>query len=466
MTKSLGIFITSILLLLCLAVAFPFWSLHRREAAYARKAHQDLLREVRLTRAAGISLDRALLKQTLPPTTDNAWPIYQEIAVELKVHRVDLLSEDRLMKLAKNPTPTPAEMALRKAFLHQNARLLRLTHLAVAKSDCTIDTNWDTPNPQDIRFTEMGAMREASRMIQNESQQMASEGRVAEAIQNQALGFRIADHCAAGNRYFTYVIANSINSITLEGMRNILEFHGNDPTTAKAVRLAIQRSAHTPDLSAMLRTETVVGYLTIEYFRTASVQDFQTLSDHYVVTAQDVATLTRMRQNTNFWNAYLDSIETGLLQRDRADIASADLPLPVSFTQIVQHAAAFEKRKGAASPMANVLNLDTANLASLRSYNTGLINVLKASASILIWKSQHGAFPETLSVIGKTPLDPFSGKPFGYRREGSGFVLYSAGVNGNFNGGSPNVKPKGGPPMFRYPVPAYYRLPAKAEKTP
>ncbi|BDI31881.1 hypothetical protein CCAX7_39320 [Capsulimonas corticalis] len=452
MTKSLAPLIVFTALFICALAGGTYWSIRRPQIEDARRARQ----EVALTRAAGISLDRTLLKPVLPSAADNAGPIYQQISAERKFHRVDSMREDRLLKLARTPKSTPAEMAKREAFLRQNVSLLRLIHLAVAKPDCVVNTNWDAPNPQDVRFPEIASMREAARMIQNESLLMASEGRVAEAIQNQALGFRIADHCATVKRSSAYIIANAVNSITFEGMRNILEFHGDNPATANAVRLAIQRSAHTPDLSATLRAETIVGYSTIEYFRTASVKDFQTLANHYVITSQDVATLSLIRQNTNSWNAYLDFFETGLLQRDRADIASADLPLPLSYAQISQHAAAFEKRKEAATPMANVLDLDTANLASWRSQSVGMMDVLETSANILIWKSQHGAFPATLSAIGVTPLDPYSGKPFGYRREGAGFVLYSVGKDGTFDGGTPQVKPKDHSPIFRYPAPSYY----------
>jgi hypothetical protein len=57
-------------------------------------------------------------------------------------------------------------------------------------------------------------------------------------------------------------------------------------------------------------------------------------------------------------------------------------------------------------------------------------------------KDRTGAWPTSLSEIDlrvsrETSLDPFSGKPFGYRPAGDTFLLYSVGPNGTDEGGAP-----------------------------
>jgi hypothetical protein len=75
-----------------------------------------------------------------------------------------------------------------------------------------------------------------------------------------------------------------------------------------------------------------------------------------------------------------------------------------------------------------------------------------AAATLLAEKAGTGAYP------GKLPqefTDPFTNKPLGYRREGGGFVVYSAGPGGHFDGGRPGQKVPGQESLFRYPaVPA------------
>ncbi len=56
------------------------------------------------------------------------------------------------------------------------------------------------------------------------------------------------------------------------------------------------------------------------------------------------------------------------------------------------------------------------------------------------YKDRTGAWPASLAevephVSADTITDPFSGKPFGYRRSGNTFLLYSVGPNGTDEGG-------------------------------
>ena len=49
-------------------------------------------------------------------------------------------------------------------------------------------------------------------------------------------------------------------------------------------------------------------------------------------------------------------------------------------------------------------------------------------------------------------MDPFTNRSLLYKREGTGFVVYSAGPTGRFDGGKPGVKVPGQESLFRYPV--------------
>ncbi len=61
------------------------------------------------------------------------------------------------------------------------------------------------------------------------------------------------------------------------------------------------------------------------------------------------------------------------------------------------------------------------------------------AAALRIYRIGHGAYPDSLESLGGTvpgmPLDPFTGKPYRYRREGSGFVVWSVGKDGTDGGG-------------------------------
>jgi len=57
-----------------------------------------------------------------------------------------------------------------------------------------------------------------------------------------------------------------------------------------------------------------------------------------------------------------------------------------------------------------------------------------------LYKSRMGKYPENLEalvpgILNEVPIDPFTGKPLVYRREGEGFIVYSLGSNEKDDGG-------------------------------
>jgi hypothetical protein len=57
-----------------------------------------------------------------------------------------------------------------------------------------------------------------------------------------------------------------------------------------------------------------------------------------------------------------------------------------------------------------------------------------------LYKSRTGRYPDGLEelvpdLLTEVPIDPFTGKPFVYRREGEGFIVYSLGSNQKDDGG-------------------------------
>lgn len=64
---------------------------------------------------------------------------------------------------------------------------------------------------------------------------------------------------------------------------------------------------------------------------------------------------------------------------------------------------------------------------------------LRLAAALRIYRERHGAYPASLDALGgllpAAPVDPFTGRPYLYRREGPGFVVWSVGADGADGGG-------------------------------
>jgi hypothetical protein len=94
-------------------------------------------------------------------------------------------------------------------------------------------------------------------------------------------------------------------------------------------------------------------------------------------------------------------------------------------------------------------------------------NVTIAGASVLAWKARHKAFPPDLkSAMATVPTDPYDGNPLRYRRTGNGFVVYSIGSTGKFDGGRQNVKPTPYETRFFFPESIYPRANSNKRSVP
>ena len=64
----------------------------------------------------------------------------------------------------------------------------------------------------------------------------------------------------------------------------------------------------------------------------------------------------------------------------------------------------------------------------------------RAGLACRLYRSRTGGYPESLEelvpgILTEVPIDPFTGKPLVYRREGDGFIVYSLGSNQKDDGG-------------------------------
>lgn len=110
-------------------------------------------------------------------------------------------------------------------------------------------------------------------------------------------------------------------------------------------------------------------------------------------------------------------------------------------------------RQGADAPMkinaarfadwiepAALLTFDCLDSSNKRDLWKASIDQLAIAVALEDFREKNSRYPQTLSEAGggaQTRVDPFSGKPYLYRPEGSGYLLYSVSLNGKDDGGQP-----------------------------
>ncbi len=93
----------------------------------------------------------------------------------------------------------------------------------------------------------------------------------------------------------------------------------------------------------------------------------------------------------------------------------------------------FEKLSGMNLPSFSSVLVKEANLESF-------IITARIGLACKIFKQQRGRFPENIAalvpgILTEEPLDPFTGKPFIYRLQDGGFIVYGLGSNERDDGG-------------------------------
>jgi hypothetical protein len=97
------------------------------------------------------------------------------------------------------------------------------------------------------------------------------------------------------------------------------------------------------------------------------------------------------------------------------------------------------------APVTSILCPSYTHVAGSRDRATAQVALSRVALALIDYKRQFGAYPPSLQAIqprlGREVLeDPFTGKPFVYRRQGKGFLLYSLGMNLKDDKGQPRIK--------------------------
>ncbi len=414
----------------------------------------NLAREEAAARREGIPLTAQELQKPLPPPDQNAAPLYTKLTK---------LLHDKPLGLPKYAEGmdafhayTPAQIAAVRRTLVARQDVMALVHQAADKPQCVFVRDWN--KGVDLEFPEYQLMREAARLIKTESYLLARDGHFGEAITNQARGFRVAEHAASDPALISYLVGNSSETITLAGMQSILALAGADAAAIWQVQQSTRSEFAPLPLRAPLANEAAAMEPIFRQLHQGQHQGIQWFSSSLEnLTSGKRIAFDPQRSvkpvspaEEKLVSDTIDAQQANYLSDVRRMVAAVDAPTKerrAVYASLLD-ASAPSARNGART-MSFILLPDGQKLDEddLRLKARKVVTL--AAASLLAEKAKAGAFSATLP-LGFT--DPFTNKPLGYRREGVGFVVYSAGPTGHFDGGRPGEKVSGQESAFRYPA--------------
>ncbi len=415
----------------------------------------DYEHDLAQAKQAGLPVSMAQLQANLPPAAQNAAPLYTLLLQRLHDNPLGR-NADLANAPSKSAMPSAQELGEARVFLVQRADLLRLVHQAAARPQCVFVRDWNNPDPAKIQFPELATIRTSARLLASESLVLAEQGQWLAAVHNEALGFRIARH-ASGDRTVTAdLVGISVDAITLSAFRKIIYISHGNPRVARAVQQTIERGWKPDSLAASMRTEVAFQQGMIALLRHAgpSALDGMTGGTDKPNRRQ---TDGLAGLNRDAWEQFLNANGSYLLHIMPQAITAADQPYPQAHASMQAIEAQVEQPKDLTHLIAVIMFPMGDLLVQKQAQIEAWAGTTRAAAALLSYRAAHGAYPATLGqALSPVPLDPYNGQPLQYKLQKAGFVVYSIGPDGRFDGGTASLMPASKQALFRYPLPSYY----------
>lgn len=420
-------------------------------------ATPSLTEELRLMKQAGLPTRPRELQAPLPPESRNAAPLYQQLTELLKSK--PLSEADKIANQGTWRRALTAEQAgqIRKA-LADRADITDLVHRAVGRPECVFDRKWE--QGASMIFPEFATMRMATRWLSAESALQLYDGKPLDALRTQALGFRVSEHVSHDPMLIAYLVALATDSITLSGIERIEFVAGDRPGVAEAVLRVLNTDLKPRSLAYGLRGELVLPVVEMAKSHKGKAEDYEKELERERKQGNLTSDIPKLSAEDRLhFDGFVDRIEAAMLRHLRLLITAADRPYGEAHREFQKAEADLNAhRSDAAYVTLRIVAPVYSQSLEKAGKDQAMVATDRAAASLFVWHAAHGTFPERLEqAMGKVPLDPFDGKPIRYKREGAGFIVYSVGPTGKFDGGSATVKPNSMETVVRYPVPAYLK---------
>jgi hypothetical protein len=388
-----------------------------------------LARERALAQKEGLAVVPAQLNRPLPPDDQNAAPLYLKAAA---LRRGKLRLPNYAETLSARYTYTPEQLARVQKIYDDNREAIALLHQATDRPQCVFARDW-TKDTLNAPFQQYAGLRESARELRAESVLLAEEGRYSEAIANQTRVYRVAEHAASDPTLISYLVAEAIDAIATSGMQDILTLAGPNADIDAQVGQAVTEKSARLSLRHALSGEVALGDAGLSLLRHGGPAALGGLvGDAPVSPPPSAAAFTPPERR--FYANLLDAAEADYIHQMRAAIRLAETP---------EEVAAFA-RASRETPTGDLVQEVTRRLSPLQFESMNDVpqrsavghQITRTAAAVLAERAKTGAYPDRLPG---TFTDPYTGRPLGYRREGTGgFVVYSAGPGGHYDGGTPD----------------------------
>lgn len=400
-----------------------------------------LERELAAIRERGEPLTLAQAAPPMPPPSENAAYVYEEVFHVMhswtgEEPKGEVLSEVEKPLIAaateylKSGDPV-AERTLRRGFADPvtQARMAIIAR-ASAMPECVFPVDWQG-GPAAV-FPHFAQFRAATRLVTVRMVLDAHDGRGEEALQWCAVGLRMAKHVSADPVLIGLLVRTTMLDALFEGAQRVCADVSIPRRRANTLLgLADDRDLWQQFERAMLG-ERALGLWVFGRAGGGRAGDLGLPGPRW------------------FWGLYGGALGGPLRKYDQLQFLGLWSVLLERthhpWREVGRNDPALDHflRAGMAGlyiePITHAFLPPFANAQMKREHAIVLNDQLRIALALNVYRQAHGGYPETLAPLAEVvdwpiPDDIFSGKPFRYRREGAGYVLWSLGPNLDDDGG-------------------------------
>ena len=388
----------------------------------------------------------------------NAAPIYQQwYDLRHKWWHLHPVHTEMPDPLTLRVSYTPEQLAQVQESIEGDPDAVSLLHQATAAPYLVVHAG---------KYAFSAQVREAAREIKSESYLLAHRGSYSRAVSVQASCLNIARQCAGSSTLIGYWTGSAIETMSLKGFQEILSMAGPNQAVDDQVEDTLRKNL--PVLS--LRHFLIGGICEyVATFDTARGHLPEFISDN--VQGHGTQPASKWEEITpdqsRFLSNLADAAEARYLQQHIVLIDAVDMPAAARasvFSGIdTQNGIAQDgmlSGKDIVCTLSGGIIITDAKNDRDEKLLRATEQVTLAAAALLSMRAKSGVFPGSLPGMF---IDPFNGKLLGYTVNGeTGFVVYSVGQTGTYDGKMPNNNEAD----YRYPASAPVPVPQTTRNLP
>ncbi len=391
-------------------------------------AREQFRREMEEAKKAGFP--SSLTEMAPPPvaTADNAAVVYQG-AWTLVVPPNP--QEDAAFSAYTGWKPDRAKeqgaLGLGRPYVDRNQAALVRLRQALAKPHCRFDLDY-TAGPA-MQLPHLAELRRAGKMMRLESRVLLAEGKTGDALRSAADDELLAEALRGEPILISMLVRIAIRGLADESLRRALQEPQSDAEALARVAEVLERTRDDDGYARAMKGERAEGLDIMKMVRSGGVGSF--------LSSNGIPGAAGWIYGFFGWALYKDM---GLYLRImKKQIELSERP----YWEVMKQGSIVDAEVQQAPSWYLLTRTLLPSLdAARRSWEKDRArhDAGRLAVALARYRLAHGAFPDSLDALApgllpSIPIDPFTGKPFGYCHAGDSARVYSMGPRGLDNGG-------------------------------